>query len=570
VNKISYLRKLLYFAYKHNPILAVFPIISTISVLAELLAMMSLVPLSVIGTGQGINPQDPIVKVLNLIHLEPSPKCLVMVFCSLFIFRIVTNILGQNISLKYGKKVLAQLASRAFCNIVKHCKIEEIEQKSIGHFISLAGDESFRSSMIVIELHQLISISTLGILYFALIFWYSPVTAISVFLFLICSSMLMGTTFRRTHQLGITQIQQSKSASTIFLDALNGLRTVRSFFAEDFVVDAYQNSMQSYTKTLYKIDLINILIKFIPIAFLFSALAIFMVTGLFDKYAGQGLNFVFIITMILFLMRFFPVVGQGLNVLMRLISDAKAARDVIEIIDSQQGKRLGDRVISDKITSLSIQDLTFSYKTGSPVFKDLNFNFESGKSYALVGPSGVGKSTLFNILAFLTDVQGGDLLINHESHKKFEIESLRKKVMLVEQESIIFNDTIFNNINLGENYSSEKIKKACQVACIDEFIDGLTDGYEFKLNYQGQNLSGGQRQRIGLARAVLRHPDVILLDEITSALDESTKRKVVESVLAHFRDKIVIFITHDRVVTELVDVKLNLATMEAQEIKQAS
>jgi ABC-type bacteriocin/lantibiotic exporter with double-glycine peptidase domain len=562
VKKIFYLRRLLYFAYKNNPILALFPIISIISILAELLSMLSLLPLSLISTGQDINPRDPVIRIFALIHLTPTPKILIILFSSLFIFRIITNIVSQSISLKYGKKILAQLASRSFSNIVKHCPLSEIEEKSIGHFISLAGDESFRASTIVIEIHQLVNILVLGFLYFALIFWQSPMIAICVFVFLSISFTLMGTTLKMTRLLGVTQIQQSKLASTIFLDALNGLRTVRSYLAENFVVNAYRNNMHNYTSTLYRIDLINILIKFVPIIFLFTALITFMTTGLFDKYAGQTLNFVFIITILLFLMRFFPIVGQALNLLMRLISDAKAAHDVIESIDFQIIETLGDIVIENNIKFLTIEQLSFSYKTGFPIFKDLNFTFESGNSYALVGPSGVGKSTLFNLLSFLTEVQNGDILINNQSHAKLNIHSLRKKIILVEQQSIIFSDTVFNNINFGENYTLDEVKLACKVACIDEFITFLDEGYHFKLNYQGQNLSGGQRQRIGLARAILRQPDVLLLDEITSALDEATKVRVIESVLSHFKDKIIIFITHDQVVTEYVDIKLNFENHE--------
>lgn len=560
MKKIAYLKKLLGFAYKHNPILTLFPVISLASVMAELLAMMSLLPLSMVATGQALSPRDPIVFLLNKLELSPTPKCLMMAFCILFIFRMVTNVVSQNISLKYSKRVLAQLASSAFNNIIKHCQLDEIGKKSIGHYISLAGDESFRASTLIFEVHQLGGVLLLGSLYYFLIFWYSKILALSVLTFLLVSFLLMGAAFRKTHQLGELQVEQSKSATSIFLDSLNGLRTIRSFVAENFVTQDYQGKMNRYTHTLYKIDFINILIKFIPITFLFAVLIIFMQSRLFERYVTGDVSFAFVITMILFLMRFFPVVGQGLNILLKFIADAKAARDVTEMIATypSTSHRSGGKTLEDNIHTLAVEKLKYAYPGSSPLFDNVNIQFKAGKSYALTGPSGTGKSTLFNILALLSEVQTGRLLINNTNYLEFEPFSVRTKILLVEQESIIFNDTILNNITLGKSYSLEEVREACQIACIEELINDLPGTFNFKLQYQGQNLSGGQRQRIGIARAVLRKPDVLLLDEVTSALDETTKKQVVKNIQAHFKDKIIIFITHDQIVAQSVDERIEL------------
>lgn len=559
MKQLFYIKNLLKFAYRKNPILMTYPVLSTLSILCELIAMMSLLPLSAIATGQGVNSADPVVRIIGFFGIQPTESHLILIFCGLFLTRIVTNVLSQNISFKYGKRVLAQLASGAFENIVKHAQLKDIEEKSIGHFISLAGDESFRASTLIIDMHQLLSVGMLATFYFGLIAWYSPIIALSLLGFLSFSFLLMGGVFKIVHRLGTLQIAQSKSAASVFLDSLNGLRTVRSFFAENYVVDAYRSRMYAYTNTLYKIDFINVLIKFIPIAILFSGIILYITLGYLDAYAQSGsMNFAFVFSIVLFLLRFFPIVGQGLNIFMRLISDAKAGRDVTDVINAVIVSSSGTMPLKDKIKSIGCKNIYFYYKPAQPIFSAFNFKFEAGKSYALVGPSGVGKSTLFNLLMTLSAPQEGEILINQVNQKEYQPDSVKNKLILVEQESIIFNDTLENNLKFGLEFSRDEITLACKIACIDEFIDTLPGKLQFPLNYQGQNISGGQRQRIGIARAVLRHPDVLLLDEVTSALDEATKIKVVNNILTHFKDKIVVFISHDPVINDLVDVKVEL------------
>src|SRR5262249_9044562 len=158
-----------------------------------------------------------------------------------------------------------------------------------------------------------------------------------------------------------------------------------------------------------------------------------------------------------------------------------------------------------------------------------NIRLQKGRSYALVGPSGSGKSTLLDLLLGFYAPSRGEIFVNKEPLELIAPSSLRKKVVLVSQDAAIFNDTVMNNLCLGMNVDQINVERACQIACIDEFVAGLPAGYNTVLNYKGTNLSGGQKQRIGIARAVLRRPDVLLLDESTSALDVETRKTVVSN-----------------------------------------
>jgi ABC-type multidrug transport system fused ATPase/permease subunit len=181
-----------------------------------------------------------------------------------------------------------------------------------------------------------------------------------------------------------------------------------------------------------------------------------------------------------------------------------------------------------------------------------------GKSCAIVGASGSGKSTFLDLLLGFHTPARGDILVNGVSLTKLELSDLRGKVVLVSQDAAIFNDTVANNLRLGLDVSPDEMERACRIAGIDEFVAGLPDGYDTLLNYKGSNFSGGQKQRIGIARAVLRRPDVLLLDESTSALDVETRERVVDNLLEEFRNRILVFVTHDESIASKVDEVLEM------------
>jgi ABC-type bacteriocin/lantibiotic exporter with double-glycine peptidase domain len=162
------------------------------------------------------------------------------------------------------------------------------------------------------------------------------------------------------------------------------------------------------------------------------------------------------------------------------------------------------------------------------------------------------------LLGFFSAAKGS-ILVNEVPSDERSQGDLRGKIILVAQDAAIFNDTMESNLRLGKETSHEDVERACRIACIHEFIEEMPDGYGTVLNYRGTNLSGGQKQRIGIARAVLRHPDVLLLDESTSALDAATREQVVGNLLKEFKERILVFVTHDAFVMSMVDEVIDLS-----------
>lgn len=554
---LDYIFNLANFSFRANPLLYLSVVISIFSVLLELLALSSLLPLLEMVSGGKSSADGLVAHALNFMGFEISAKAFLGAFIALFAIRILTQLIAQSLSVYLGRRVMAQLASQAFEQIMQTVSVREIGEKSIGYFISLAGDESFRASTLVISLTQFIGTACLGLFYYIAIAKFSLVTAGIVFAFLFCTLIALAGVFKASHRLGGRQIEESRSASSVFLDSLNNLKAVRALSAESYVVGLYRSMIFRYTRTLFLVDEMALLSRFVPVLLLLAILGLIMILSLVSI---EGIGIAFIVTLIAYLMRFFPTVGQGLNLLMKIISDAKVGRDVTQMIGVKWDGTKSVKSLAD-IETIELQKVSFFYgdKSEKLVLNNVNLTFKKGMSYALSGKSGLGKSTLIDILLKFYSPTTGSVVVNGEQLNNISAQDIRRRIVLVSQEAAIFDDTVMNNICMGIDANISAVETACKQACIHELIRTLPDKYETRLQYQGKNLSGGQRQRIAIARALLRNPDVLILDESTSALDKATQKQVVENILREYSKKIVIFVTHDPQIMSCVNQSINLA-----------
>lgn len=562
MTQAAYLRTLVVFAFRHNPLLYVSVVLSAGSVLVEMAAMLTLFPLLSVASGRPV-PMDSLpVRALEWLGVPPVGRVLLLAFVLLFAARVVTQFGGQGLTQYLSKRMMVQLATTAFHSLVRSVPLKEVERATIGSYITLVGDESFRASNVVAYLNQLVSLALLAALYLGAVFLYSPSVGASVVVFLAVTFALMLESLRLSHRLGARQVDQSQSASSLFLDSLNGLRSVRAFAAENYVADGYRKLMTAYMRTLVSIDLISLTTRLGPALLLLTGVAV--VSAWPTLAARLSLDFTFLLTVIILLMRFFPVAGNVLNLALRVISDARAGRDVTHLIreypvTTQPAAGLAS--LDGPIHDIEAQAITFAHEGEKLVLQDVGLTLERGKSYALAGLSGSGKSTFLDILMGFYLPRSGNLRINGIPAERIPVDELRSRIVLVSQDTTIFNDTIANNIRFGAEASDEQVEQACRVACIHEFVVGLPQGYQSVLSYRGANLSGGQKQRIGLARAILRAPDVLLLDESTSALDMETREGVVENLLDYGRARIILFVTHDRWLMSRADVVLDMGQL---------
>lgn len=214
----------------------------------------------------------------------------------------------------------------------------------------------------------------------------------------------------------------------------------------------------------------------------------------------------------------------------------------IQIFDKENAK---DLVTFN--SNIEYKDVWFAYHKGDNgyVLKGINLNIQKGKTIALVGQSGSGKTTLADMLCRFYESDKGQLLIDGTDIKDLKLQSLRKHIGVVTQESVLFNDSVFNNIAFGmENISKEDIINAAKIANAHDFIIQMPNGYDTTIGDRGGKLSGGQKQRLSIARAVLKNPDILILDEATSALDTESEKAVQQALTNLMKNKTCLVIAH--------------------------
>ena len=230
-------------------------------------------------------------------------------------------------------------------------------------------------------------------------------------------------------------------------------------------------------------------------------------------------------------------IQKGLASMERINKILRAENNIKEVAEPKKIEALND--------SIELENVHFSYNEGHEILHDINLSIKKGQTIALVGQSGSGKSTLVDLIPRYHDVSSGSIKIDGEDVRNLSLHSLRGLIGNVNQEAILFNDTIFNNIAFGvENATQEQVEAAAKIANAHDFIMEMEKGYQTNVGDRGGRLSGGQRQRISIARAILKNPPILILDEATSALDTESERLVQDALEKLMKSRTTIAIAH--------------------------
>ena len=385
------------------------------------------------------------------------------------------------------------------------------------------------------------------IMYFVFLFNMSVKLTLFSLLILPISGGVIATISRRLRR-AARDVQERQSAMIGTLDEVfGGMRIVKGFNAEKVVAERFKAENYGYKaavlRMVYRQEMTS------PVS---EALGVTVIAGIL-LYGGtlvinndeslSASTFISFIILFSQVMRPAKVIADAFSGIQRGIASAERILKLIDTVPAIQDAKDAINIPEFK-EEIEFKNVSFEYQTGRKVLDNISFKIQKGKTVALVGTSGGGKSTLADLVPRFYDPTEGQILMDGIDLKHIKLASLSKQIGIVTQESILFNDSVANNITFGSVASHAQIEEAAKIANAHQYITQLADGYETFIGDRGGRLSGGQRQRLSIARAVLKNPPILILDEATSALDTESEKLVQEALTHLMKNRTTLVIAH--------------------------
>ncbi|MCW3466761.1 ABC transporter ATP-binding protein [Chitinophaga nivalis] len=468
---------------------------------------------------------------------------------------IVISVLLSNIFRYFADRIMESLRIHTLLNLRKSV-FDSVMDMHLGYFSNERKGDILSKVASDVQVVQYSVTGTLQVLF------KEPVTIIAylVFLFIISykltlASMLIIPIAGFLISKIVRKLKEQAMASHVaygmmisYLDeALHGIKIIKAFNAVKFITNRFHRQNVHYSKIIRSMSKKQQMAS--PVS---ETLGVIMVAGIVlfggslvleHKGDMDAASFIAYIALFSQVMRPAKAISASFS---GIHSGIAAGERVLEMIDMKC--QINDAPDATALTefkeAIRFENVTFAYEQ-KEVLRNISFTVPKGKTIALVGPSGGGKSTLMDLVPRFIDVKSGNILIDGKDIRSVTMESLRTLMGIVNQESILFNDSIFNNIAFGNlNATAEEVEAAARIANAHEFILNTTDGYATNIGDKGSKLSGGQRQRICIARAVLANPPIMLLDEATSALDTESEKMVQEALNNLMKNRTSLVIAH--------------------------
>ncbi len=465
---------------------------------------------------------------------------------AIFLLRSVTSFF-ETYNLNYiGERIMVDLRTQLYAHL-NTLSLGFFVERRVGELVSrMSSDVTVMRSVLtenvnVILQQTAIMFGSVGIMFIIN-------TRLTLFIIALIPILVgLGFVFGFYLQRISTRIQDELAGSTVVMEeSLQNIREVKSFVREEYEIGRYNDAINRSFKAALQLLRVNSV--FGPfVGFLgFGSIALILWFGGQEVIAerltgGQLISFLF----------YGVSVAGSFASLVELYSNFQkaigATKRVFQILDTQPTvqDKPNAKIMSDVRGELTFKDVNFSYDERQPVLKNINLTVAKGEILALVGASGAGKSTMFNLIPRFYDPTSGEILLDGVDLRDITQASLREHIGIVPQETLLFGGTIRENIRYGKLDASEAdIIAAAKAANAHQFITELPDGYDTVVGERGIKLSGGQRQRVAIARAILKNPRILLLDEATSSLDSESEQLVQEALSRLMQNRTTIIIAH--------------------------
>ncbi|WP_254437889.1 ABC transporter ATP-binding protein [Ruegeria arenilitoris] len=389
------------------------------------------------------------------------------------------------------------------------------------------------------------TLSLIGLL--AVMFYQQPL--LSLFTLVIGPLAIWGvrTLLRKVREIADMEMQSLGAIMQVIQETSGGIRVIKSFGLEERMANRMFDAVKSVEKRRNKLARLQAATS--PLMDILAGFAIASVIGLSaaNIFGSGGSTPGELMSFVTALMMAYEPAKRLSRVRVKLEVSLRAVKMLFNLLDQPETLAEGDdpKALPSGAKEVKFENVTFGYRTSDPILKDLSLTFDAGKTTALVGLSGGGKSTILNLALRLYDPQTGTVTIDGQDVKHASFKSLRANMSFVGQETFLFSASIADNIRLGrEGASQQDVIEAAKAANAYDFIQNLDDGFDTLVGENGAFLSGGQKQRLAIARALLRDSPILLLDEPTSALDSKSEHLVQEALQRLTAGRTTIIVAH--------------------------
>ena len=376
-----------------------------------------------------------------------------------------------------------------------------------------------------------------------------------VFLYYLLVSLILTALYnKKTNQKGKKDLQfrnKTEKVSGLVGELVRGVRDIKMLNAKDSFMSKLDENITQQNQKRFEMAKVNMIYTYI-IDTLKAVFEFGLVILLIYLIKENTITIPIAIALFNYKSGIMKLVMEHVSSFLDLAKDFNISSDrVFSIIDDKtfSKEKFGDKHLQKVYGNIELKDVSFGYNEDKLIFTDINLKINSGEMIGIVGKSGAGKTTIFNLLCKMYSVKSGEIFIENENIEELDEESIRGTITIISQSPYIFNLSIRDNLKLvKENLTEEEMVEACRIACLDDFIETLPNQYDTILGESGIVLSGGQKQRLAIARAFVQKTKIILFDEATSSLDNETQSKIQEAI-NNLKDEYTILIIAHRLST---------------------
>ncbi|MGA0231471.1 MAG: ABC transporter ATP-binding protein [Saprospiraceae bacterium] len=467
----------------------------------------------------------------------------------IYLIFVVLNVLIRYAFIYYsavlGQSVIKDLRVNVFKQ-VQSLKLRFFDQTAVGKIITRtisdvqAINEIFTQGVLTMIADILGIFAVLGFMFYHS--WRLTLISLVTLPLMVLATYI----FKEKVKVSFQRVRNEISAMNSFLqEQISGMRIIQMFNAEKQESEKFRKINRKYTSA--NLNSIEYYAIFYPVVELISAIALSLLVwlgskGIWDSTISPGA----FVSFPLYLNMLFRPVRMLADKFNTLQMGLVAADRVFKLLEREDYiSDYGDKTVSKIDGDVEFRNVHFSYDDETYVLNDINFKLEAGKTMAIVGSTGSGKTTIINILSRFYETQKGKILIDGTDIRNYDLKSLRERIAIVLQDVFLFNGTVIDNIRLKDSsISREKIVDASKTIGADEFFQKLPGGYDFMLTERGSNLSMGQKQLISFVRALVVDPDILILDEATSSVDTETEAIIQYAIEKLIEKRSSIIIAH--------------------------